>query len=647
VLRKKGWISGRRVRTQSVGKNPPIRNIPDLFVFVCFINLYTAIDLSSQWRYIIIKGVKKMRTFFSATVVIPKKCEKMPISQPRKLYLPAMVIVAVVLALLVFIGFSTYWNLNHARTNALKFLHQRGVATIQIIETSIRTLWGTCAAKGPSIDQLISEVGGNEYVAYAYMVGSHDKIMHQSGPIPDKTGSAWLKQMPDNAKIVNRILPLGDGTSVYELAARIGTLPENEFNDEAASKIYSNSKIVLGLNMSTYEMARHQDFHHAIVMLSILAILGGGAVFFIFVIHLYHRMNHRLRENQEYTRQVVDSMANGLLSVDEKGRVLSYNNLSLEILGLTPGNIEQTDLQTVIDFRTSGISQTLDECVSVMDREINITRPGGDELPLAISVTPIATSDNGCQGAVIILRDLREIKLLEEKVRRTEKLAALGKLAAAVAHEIRNPLSSIRGFAKFLSHALKDRPRDREYADVMVKEVDRINRVVTDLLNFASPLELEPSYVNPGELLAHTVRLVEDDARSRNITIKVDSDENLPEMYLDAYQMTHVLLNLVLNSLQAIGDGQSLALGIEQDTDSATVSFWVEDDGPGIAEDHIKKIFDPFFTRREKGTGLGLAIVQKIVENHHGRIDVLTPLRGKTTGCRFTISIPMDLESKL
>lgn len=577
----------------------------------------------------------------------------MKISQPRKLYLPAMIIVAVVLTLLVFIGFSTYWNLDHARTNALKFLHQRGVATIELIETCIRSLWGTCASKKESIDQLINEVGENEYVTYAYMVSKDYEILHHSTPLPEGVNGLWLKKMPESEQILSRTNMLSDGTKVYELAERIKPLSVYRLQDSADFFKYQKGIVVIGLSMATYEMAQHEDFHHAIVMLSILGVLGGGAVFFIFVIHLYHRMNQRLRETQEYTRQVVDSMANGLLSIDENGRVLSYNNLSLEILGLPQADIGELDLRKIIDFQASGISQTLEQCMVIMDREITIQQPGGEHLPLAISVTPIisvnpkSSEEGECQGAVIILRDLREIKLLEEKVRRTEKLAALGKLSAAVAHEIRNPLSSIRGFAKFLSHELKDRPKDREYADVMVKEVDRINRVVTDLLNFARPMELNPDYVNPADLVTHTLRLVEGDAQARGISIFVDTEKSPPKAYLDSYQITHVLLNLMLNAMQAIGAGQSMTAGVGLEADLSAVSFWVEDDGPGISAEHIEKIFDPFFTKREKGTGLGLAIVQKIVENHHGKIQVVTPLPGQTHGCRFIISIPMDLESLL
>jgi two-component system sensor histidine kinase HydH len=313
----------------------------------------------------------------------------MKISQPRKLYVPALIIVAVVFSLLVFIGFSTYGHLDHARTNALTFVHQSGIATIQIMETSIRSLWGTCASKEESIDQLIKEVGENEYVTYAYMVNKEYEILHHSMPLPAGTSGLWLNQMSGSEEILRRIHTLSDGIKVYELAETIRPLSQERLGNSDDFLKYNGGIIVIGLNMSTYEMARQMDFQHAIVMLSILAVLGGGAVFFIFVIHLYHRMNQRLRETQEYTRQVVDSMANGLLSIDIDGRILSYNNLSLEILGLAQSDIEQLDLNKVIDFETSGISQTLHQCVMILDREINIEQTGGERLPLAISVTPI------------------------------------------------------------------------------------------------------------------------------------------------------------------------------------------------------------------------------------------------------------------
>ena len=173
----------------------------------------------------------------------------------------------------------------------------------------------------------------------------------------------------------------------------------------------------------------------------------------------------------------------------------------------------------------------------------------------------------------------------------------------------------------------------------MVKEVDRINRVVTDLLTFARPQETEASPVDLPELVGHVLRLVEGDARSGNVTIESQLPKPMPGVVLDGGQITQLLLNLCLNALQAMNGGGTLTVGAEKDGRGG-LTLWVADDGPGIPPEHQDRIFDPFFTTRDKGTGLGLAIVQKIVENHHGGIHVESPPPGKTRGCRFSVFLP-------
>lgn len=583
--------------------------------------------------------------------------DTMGIFQPKNLYLPALIIVAIILTLLVFIGFSTHWNMDRARENALKILHQQGISTLQILDTSLLSLIESPDFRRDSIDQLIREAENSQNIEFVYIADREGRIMHSSASYTEESPEEWIPQTSDK-NIFQRTKRIPDNLPIYEMAQKIIPFNNNETTNAisdpqlrsrvlATKKEYENALLVVGLEMSSFEMAQHEDFHHAIIMVSILVVLAAGTIFFIFVIHLYHRMNRRLRETQDYTRYVVESMASGLLSIDEDGNILSYNNLALEYIGLSKPDIEQCKLYNVIDFQTSGITKTLAGCSPVFDREISIHKSNGEDLPLAISVTPMTIQKGTCQGAVIILRDLREIKRLEEKVRRAEKYAEVGKLAAAVAHEIRNPLSSIRGFAKFLSHKLKDRPQDQEYATIMVKEVDRINHVVTDLLNFARPLDTVLSHVNPVDLIRHAVRLVEGDASSRKINI-IKKMENSPEtVFLDSDQMTQVMLNLTLNSLHEASAGQTIEIGVSPDERHENILFWVDDEGPGILKENIQKIFDPFFTTREKGTGLGLAIVQKIVENHRGGITVVSPVPGRDRGCRFIISIPKDLESTL
>jgi two-component system sensor histidine kinase HydH len=404
---------------------------------------------------------------------------------------------------------------------------------------------------------------------------------------------------------------------------------------------HRGDSIVLGMKMTAFEDARHADIQHALIMAGIILVLGSGALFFIFVIQNYYLVNRTLKQTQDYTRQVVASMANGLLSVDLDGKIISYNLLALELLGMQEYEIKDMDINGFPDFKETGIFKKLEDCVSVLDREINYHKKSAETVPLALSITPIMGEGDSCQGAVIILRDLREIKQLEEKVRRSEKLAAIGELAASVAHEIRNPLSSIKGFAQYLRHALKDKPREKEYAETMVSEVDRINTVVTDLLTFARPMESELVPTDVTELIEHTVRLIQADAQTRNINVQIRISD-LSKIPLDANQMTQAILNLLLNALQAVRNGGRIEVGAELNTSDSLLKIWVEDDGSGISADQKKKIFDPFFTTREKGTGLGLAIVHKIVENHRGEINLESPPVGKKQGTRIALSIPAE-----
>jgi two-component system sensor histidine kinase HydH len=316
--------------------------------------------------------------------------------------------------------------------------------------------------------------------------------------------------------------------------------------------------------------------------------------------------------------------------------------MALDLLGLKETKAKNIELKSIVDFQSSGINETLSEGATFVEKEIVYNR-GAEEVPLALSVSPIPDDQKQCAGAVVILRDLTEIKRLQEKVRRSERLAAIGELAAGVAHEVRNPLSSIRGFAQFLGHVLEDKPEEREYAEIMVKEVDRINNVVTNLLSFARPVKPDLVPTDLPELLVHTVRLVEEDARLRKANIRLSTSIGLKKIYVDGNQITQVMLNLILNALQAVEFGGNIDVEARA-IDSSLLRLSVEDDGPGIPPGNANKIFDPFYTTREKGTGLGLAIVHMIVENHGGEINLVSPVPGKDKGCRITIDLPVSTD---
>jgi two-component system sensor histidine kinase HydH len=575
----------------------------------------------------------------------------------KKLYLPALSIVAVGFLLLVLISISTYRNLDRQKTMALSFLYRQGEGLILSLEASARTGMKSLMWQEVSLGNLLQETAKSRDIAYVYIVDERGTIAHHSDPLITGALVDWNPDITEEDQIDTRIKTLPDSTQIYELAKFFSPMYEPTMMHHRNSLMGLDSRyqtkshshrgdiIILGMKMTDYDQARHSDIQHAFIMAAIILILGSGALFFIFVIQNYYLVDKTLKQTKDYTREVVASMANGLISIDSEGKVVSFNLLALELLGVEESKAQGMDLESVIEFDNSGIQRTLTDCVPVLDFEIYHQHRAGEIVPLALSATPIKDGKGGCDGAVVILRDMREIKLLQEKVKRSEKLAAIGELAAGVAHEIRNPLSSIRGFAQFLRHSLKDKPQEKEYAETMVTEVDRINRVVTDLLTFARPMTVEISPTDITELVEHSVRLVEADALSREVTInrKISDLNRLP---MDANQITQALLNLLLNALQAVPPKGNIEIGADLDASESQLHLWVIDNGPGIPSNKIEKVFEPFYTTREKGTGLGLSIVHKIAENHNGEIRVNSPPKGMPRGCCFSIIMPITINKK-
>jgi two-component system sensor histidine kinase HydH len=575
----------------------------------------------------------------------------------KRLYLPALSIIGTVVLMLVIISISTYRNIKRQQETSLLFLNIQGKGLLNSLEAGIRSDMMMPMWEVDDVDLIIREIARNEEIAYIYIFNEQDKIVYHTNFELEGERAPWTPQIDDDSQTITRIVRSTDGKPVYEIAKKFSPFNKDTgmlYQSYMMRKHYSEfthlhkgDDIVIGLDMMPFESARRSDLHHALIMAIVIFALGSGALFFIFVIQNYYLVDKALKQTKDYTRQVVASMANGLISINAQGLIVSYNDLALELLGLEESDIRGMDLQSVFDFESTGIHDTLTKCQSVMDREINHRIGSENHVPLAVSVTPIFEAEGKCAGAVIILRDLSEIKKLEEKVRRSEKLVAIGKLAAGVAHEIRNPLSSIRGFAQFLRHALIDRPQDCEYAQTIVTEVDRINTVVEDLITFARPMVAELAPTDLNELVAHTVRLVQEDARSKGISIKVDIAPDVNKIPLDRNQITQALLNLLLNALHSVGNRGRINIGARKIIlDNEELQLTVEDDGPGISQEALNNIFDPFFTTREKGTGLGLPIVHKIVENHDGDIRVESPVAGKSRGCRFTIHISVNIQSK-
>jgi signal transduction histidine kinase len=225
---------------------------------------------------------------------------------------------------------------------------------------------------------------------------------------------------------------------------------------------------------------------------------------------------------------------------------------------------------------------------------------------------------------------------IEEQLRRADRLSALGELAAGMAHEIRNPLGSIRGTAEILRDGIDPADRRHEFAGILIKEVDRLNRVVQDFLDFARPAPVERGQVDINEALQELLVLTRQQAVKSGVRVELAPGE-LPPVPGDREQLKQAFLNLILNALQAMPAGGDLTIGTAHHNGEVRVRF--ADTGQGIPPESLEKIFNPFFTTRREGTGLGLAITHRIVQGHGGRIEVASRIGEGTV---FTMTLPVE-----
>lgn len=566
----------------------------------------------------------------------------------RQLYLTAISILFVVLLLLVFISISTVRNLNRERNAARQTVHRQALTLINALEAGARAGMMMQMAGMDPIGGLVHEIGGSEDINYLYLVDENGRVVHHSIPSLEGTLAAWIPRFDGLDDVHTRVRRLADGSRVYEVAKPFSSLgagkeitlpPGKRPADGTPAHFHARATVYLGMGMTAYETARESDLQHAVIMGGIVLVLGGGVIYFFIVLHSYYMLSRTLQETRDYTRQVIASMAHGVLSIDTNGCVVSSNHQALALLDIPEAGVNGLDLGEIVDFHATGIARTIDAGVAVMNHEIRFRRRSGDAIPLMLTATPIKDEAGDRRGAVVVVRDMSAIKKLEKQVQRTERLAAIGRLAAGVAHEIRNPLSSIRGFAYLLGKDHDETSPEREYADVMVREIDRINHVVSDLLNFARPMTLEPEDICLADIIAHVLTLVSADTSAQDIDVRIHIDTNCSRLMADPNQLTQAILNLMLNAIHALEGGGVIDVRTGNNDQGKGVFIQVEDNGPGIAPDLTEKIFEPFYTTRERGAGLGLAMVRKIAEHHGGGVTVESPPPGESRGTRFTISL--------
>lgn len=351
-----------------------------------------------------------------------------------------------------------------------------------------------------------------------------------------------------------------------------------------------------------------------------------------------------------YLRQtnVFAKMREGVIAIDKTGTVTVVNAAARSLLGAVEEGKRLADVPSEI---ADLLRTTLERETPVSDFETIITNPTGQQVPLMVSSSCLMTESGAISGAAVLLYDLTMIKTLERNVQRADRLSSIGTLAAGMAHEIKNPLVSIKTFTQLLSDRYKDPEFRATFEEVVPHEVDRIDTIVSRLLDFARPRPVAYTHVNIRRTVDEVVALLENQLRKAFVTVEMDVPDQPYFISGDDQQLHQVFLNLFLNAIDAMkqrGQG-TLRIKIRSGyffkrrksasslVERKCVRITVTDSGHGIAPERLPEIFTPFFTTKPEGCGLGLAVVHSIIEEHGGEIDVASVVGEGTT---FTVSLP-------
>lgn len=336
-------------------------------------------------------------------------------------------------------------------------------------------------------------------------------------------------------------------------------------------------------------------------------------------------------------RFIMDIIPIAFVYIEEKRLIIQYNPAFAKIMGIPDAHCGQF-LQTVLGAFPPMLAlfeKTLADQEDYQSRLVHFER-SYQLVHLLVDAKVIMIGEQS-EGCLFVCREIDNLPTIEAQIVRNDKLATAGKIAAGIAHEIRNPLTSIRGFLQLLEIDLRNSGTDRHqvYIGLMLAEIDRVNQLVNQMLMLTKPTEMTMEILPSGQVVEEVATIVRPEALLRNTTVQTMIQE-APAIRVDRNMLRQVLMNLTSNALDAMEGGGTLTLATGYDAVTGSVRISVADTGPGIPAYMIDRIFDAFFTMKEQGTGLGLAICQRIVADLGGEIRVFT----KGFGTTFSVLLP-------
>ena len=588
------------------------------------------------------------------------------------------------LSLIIFIFAAN--NIKRERSMLSEGLFRKGDAIIRFVEAGMRASMMTSMMGGmmglnvPSVEgiaqtqRLIEQASESPDIHYIAVIDVSGKVLVHSNPeeignnisrdmnilVKAYTGGAFhiIKQPGLNQKFFEVLSPFrpfraGGGLKRWQeqfrqqhstktdVSPQGNILPDSPHQSSLGSETHPQF-ILVGLDMTELENTIRRYRFQMIFMSLTLLLVGLGGWISLMAAQGYSISQETLKRMRAFTGLLISKLPVGIIATDHENKIRTFNSTAAAMTGISLETVQNGEPEAVLPPEVSRFFPLHENSDEITDRDVSLA--GGDNVhySLHLSSLPVYNQDSNFIGRVLLMYDLSELKRLEKEIQRHDRLVALGKMAAGVAHEVRNPLSSIKGFATLLGSKFKDGSQEHEAADLLVYEAERLNRSITELLNYARPTTLKKEQINLGDLVASSLKLISSDAQALGVKISLEIDPDIPSINVDRDRINQVLLNLYLNGLQAFEASsleKELKVSVHSDAAGGAIRIEVQDNGKGISQENIDKVLDPYFTTKPEGTGLGLALAYKIIDEHNGTI------RFKSTegqGTAVSVTIPVQ-----
>lgn len=579
-----------------------------------------------------------------------------------------------ILGMIIILGgvftYTTYDSINRKKEHLRKILISRGEATIDSFETALREISREDKRKNFWIKRLLIETSKLPAVRFIFISSPEGMILARGNKLDvdfknlgkiaklkkpnQETSWELLKGSEENTLLIYRKLSpsLIPGLKKrrplkrhHGHKAKHGGISEEAppdvffkfFFKENQTLHYTPKDLGIFLGVDTdvaLEMAQQagiQDYGKTIATGFILFLFTSGGILLLFFFHNYRSASISLGRAKKFSNALIEAMPTGFITTNMDGKILSSNRAA-RLIFESDDEIDQ--LPGEIDGLIKEINKN-----SLVHKAVNkeiIIQTKGLKKNLDLNISYIPEGINERPGILILIKDETEKNLLKKEIALNERLVTVGKLAAGVAHEIRNPLSSIKGFSTCINQSPENLDQTTSITKLIINEVDRLDKVVGQLLDFSKPLHLIKEDTDIKNLIDESLKIISAGQENKKIEVFNNLEENF-KLYIDRDKIKQVLLNLLYNSVEALGSEGTIE--INQQTQNNMLRLSIKDSGSGIKEEIMPHIFDPYYTTKSTGTGLGLAISRNIIFAHNGEIHAKADKDGKTL---FYIDLPVE-----